>query len=214
MWSIGNEIRGRDDGDRIEPDELGQGDGHDASGDLGVQQDGGRSGANQAVAALLDLAGYNYGAFGHRSADLRRRPSPPTRPGRSSAARRSRRCAAAASTHTPDSRSPLGDLRRPGRRQCSLPTTPAASARATPRRSTSTRDRPFVAGEFIWTGFDYIGEPTPYALAVQELVLRRHRHGGLPARTSTTSTRAGGRRRPWSTSCRTGTGRPARRSNV
>ncbi|MBN2533434.1 MAG: DUF4982 domain-containing protein [Spirochaetales bacterium] len=23
-------------------------------------------------------------------------------------------------------------------------------------------DRPWVAGEFIWTGFDYIGEPTPY----------------------------------------------------
>ena len=21
---------------------------------------------------------------------------------------------------------------------------------------------PFVAGEFVWTGFDYIGEPTPY----------------------------------------------------
>lgn len=24
------------------------------------------------------------------------------------------------------------------------------------------RDRAFVAGQFIWTGFDYIGEPTPY----------------------------------------------------
>ncbi|MBQ5329987.1 MAG: DUF4982 domain-containing protein [Oscillospiraceae bacterium] len=24
------------------------------------------------------------------------------------------------------------------------------------------RDRDFVAGQFIWTGFDYIGEPTPY----------------------------------------------------
>jgi beta-galactosidase len=24
------------------------------------------------------------------------------------------------------------------------------------------RDRPFVAGEFIWTGLDYLGEPTPY----------------------------------------------------
>ncbi len=21
---------------------------------------------------------------------------------------------------------------------------------------------PFVAGEFVWTGFDYLGEPTPY----------------------------------------------------
>ena len=24
------------------------------------------------------------------------------------------------------------------------------------------RDRKFVAGEFVWTGFDYIGEPTPW----------------------------------------------------
>ncbi|MBR5088691.1 MAG: DUF4982 domain-containing protein [Ruminiclostridium sp.] len=24
------------------------------------------------------------------------------------------------------------------------------------------RDRPFVGGQFVWTGFDYIGEPTPY----------------------------------------------------
>ena len=23
-------------------------------------------------------------------------------------------------------------------------------------------DNPFVAGEFVWTGFDYLGEPTPY----------------------------------------------------
>lgn len=25
------------------------------------------------------------------------------------------------------------------------------------------RDRPFVGGQFVWTGFDYIGEPTPYS---------------------------------------------------
>ena len=27
---------------------------------------------------------------------------------------------------------------------------------------TEDRNRPFVGGQFIWTGFDYIGEPTPY----------------------------------------------------
>jgi beta-galactosidase len=27
---------------------------------------------------------------------------------------------------------------------------------------TSIEQHPFVAGEFVWTGFDYIGEPTPY----------------------------------------------------
>ena len=25
------------------------------------------------------------------------------------------------------------------------------------------RDRPYVGGQFVWTGFDYIGEPTPYS---------------------------------------------------
>ena len=24
------------------------------------------------------------------------------------------------------------------------------------------KNSPWVAGEFVWTGFDYIGEPTPY----------------------------------------------------
>jgi beta-galactosidase len=23
-------------------------------------------------------------------------------------------------------------------------------------------DKPWVIGEFVWTGFDYLGEPTPY----------------------------------------------------
>ena len=26
----------------------------------------------------------------------------------------------------------------------------------------SLERHPFVAGEFVWTGFDYLGEPTPY----------------------------------------------------
>ncbi len=34
---------------------------------------------------------------------------------------------------------------------------------ATPDKVFSYLDRhPFVAGEFVWTGFDYLGEPTPY----------------------------------------------------
>ena len=32
-----------------------------------------------------------------------------------------------------------------------------------PRREFKGQDdNPFVAGEFVWTGFDYLGEPTPY----------------------------------------------------
>ena len=29
---------------------------------------------------------------------------------------------------------------------------------------------PFVAGEFVWTGFDYLGEPTPYNCDMSNLL--------------------------------------------
>lgn len=39
----------------------------------------------------------------------------------------------------------------------------AADFGSTPDREFSAQDQnPFVAGEFVWTGFDYLGEPTPY----------------------------------------------------
>jgi beta-galactosidase len=31
-------------------------------------------------------------------------------------------------------------------------------------------DNPFVAGEFVWTGFDYLGEPTPYDTDADEML--------------------------------------------
>ena len=77
-------------------------------------------------------------------------------------------------------------------------------------RSSRARTRiPFVAGEFVWTGFDYLGEPTPYnrrfeqpaatsptrrskartekeldelgkiRIALAQLLFRHHRPGGL-----------------------------------
>ncbi len=39
----------------------------------------------------------------------------------------------------------------------------AADFGSSPDRSFAADDQnPFVAGEFVWTGFDYLGEPTPY----------------------------------------------------
>ncbi|KAF1961085.1 glycoside hydrolase family 2 sugar binding protein [Byssothecium circinans] len=39
----------------------------------------------------------------------------------------------------------------------------AANFSSSPERVFSTQDQhPFVAGEFVWSGFDYLGEPTPY----------------------------------------------------
>ncbi len=41
----------------------------------------------------------------------------------------------------------------------------------TPDREFADQDRnPFVAGEFVWTGFDYLGEPTPYNNDVTNLL--------------------------------------------
>ena len=31
-------------------------------------------------------------------------------------------------------------------------------------------EAPFVAGEFVWTGFDYLGEPTPYSSDTSNLL--------------------------------------------
>ena len=40
---------------------------------------------------------------------------------------------------------------------------------------------PFVAGEFVWTGFDYLGEPTPYYASRSSYSLfRDHRPGRVP----------------------------------
>ena len=36
--------------------------------------------------------------------------------------------------------------------------------------------RPWLSGGFVWTGFDYRGEPTPYRMAVHQLPLRHPRH--------------------------------------
>ena len=97
---------------------------------------------------------------------------------------------------------------------------------------------PFVAGEFVWTGFDYLGEPTPYnrdesnllnfsdpvekAKMQKELdalgkihVPSRSSYFGIvdwPVSKKTASiftSRTGGRTFRWRTFCRTGTGRSA-----
>jgi beta-galactosidase len=51
----------------------------------------------------------------------------------------------------------------PNTRQVSAYELHAADFGSTPDRSFAADDQhPFVAGEFVWTGFDYLGEPTPY----------------------------------------------------
>ena len=47
----------------------------------------------------------------------------------------------------------------------------APAGHTTPDQEFAGQDKnPFVAGEFVWTGFDYLGEPTPYNADVTNLL--------------------------------------------
>ena len=66
---------------------------------------------------------------------------------------RTRRCSAA---KTPTKKPPAANMPTTPPPACAVPTTSATKAGW---RSTT---RPFMAGSFTWTGFDYKGEPNPY----------------------------------------------------
>ena len=77
----------------------------------------------------------------------------------------------------------------------------------------ATLDRhPYVAGEFVWNGFDYLGEPTPYysARSPQQL----DRPGRLPQGPLLPLPGALAADLPMAASCRTGTGRGAGRGDA
>ena len=68
------------------------------------------------------------------------------------------------------------------------------------------KDDRFVAGEFVWTGFDYLGEPTPFSQEAKSSYFGIVDLAAFPRTASTSTAATGGRRRPRCTSCRTGTG--------
>ena len=88
----------------------------------------------------------------HQSRRHRRLSSQASRIARSSAAKKPAPSARAAFTPTTQSAA------------TSAPTTSARPSGARPRRigRSSSAQRPWLAGAFVWTGFDYRGEPIPY----------------------------------------------------
>jgi beta-galactosidase len=153
MWSIGNEINSPSTGtatnlknwvlamDSTRPVTW-------ASNQMG-------NSTHQAVAALLDLQGYNYGdAQGRYDGDHSAHPTWKMFGSETSSAVRSRGI-----YHTPVTQNILTSSDT----QCSSYDNSVVSWGSSAESSyNSDVSRNFIAGQFIWTGFDYIGEPTPY----------------------------------------------------
>jgi beta-galactosidase len=118
--------------------------------------------AVQQVAAVLDLQGYNYAGYvGDYDADHSAHPTWNIFGSEVSAAVKTRgiyKTPASTVTKWANNNGTNAD------RQCSSYDNEAPRFGETAEVSyTLDASRPFVAGEFIWAGFDYIGEPTPYS---------------------------------------------------
>jgi beta-galactosidase len=117
-------------------------------------------GDDRNVAKLLDVAGYNYAPYaGDYDADHSANPTWKIMGTETSAAVRSRGI-----YHTPAATITKATSQSSADRQCSSYDNEATGFGDTAQNSYSyDTSRAFVAGSFIWSGFDYIGEPTPYS---------------------------------------------------
>jgi beta-galactosidase len=112
------------------------------------------------IAPLLDLQGYNYAGYvGDYDADHAANPTWNIFGSEVSAAVRSRGI-----YHTPaGTLTSTNDGTSADRQSSSYDNETARFGNTAEGSYTYDVSRPFVAGEFIWAGFDYIGEPTPYS---------------------------------------------------
>ena len=117
-------------------------------------------GDDRNVANLLDLVGYNYASYaGDYDADHTAHPTWNIFGSETTAAVRSRGI-----YHTPASTITKATSQSSPDRQASSYDNEATGFGNTAEGAyTYDNSRPFVAGSFIWVGFDYIGEPTPYS---------------------------------------------------
>jgi beta-galactosidase len=116
--------------------------------------------AVQSVAAVLDLQGYNYAGYvGDYDADHAAHPTWNIFGSETTAAVRTRGV-----YHTPaDTLTKANSGASPDKQCSSYDNETTNFGNSAEGSYTLDNDRPFVAGSFVWSGFDYIGEPTPYS---------------------------------------------------
>ncbi len=95
------------------------------------------------------------------------------------------------------------------RRHCAARVVSAAPSFPRKRESSHYATRPWLAGGFVWTGFDYCGEPTPYGWPCVNSLFGLLDSCGFP-KENAFYYKAGGARSRCSISSRTGIGRVAR----
>lgn len=158
MWSIGNEIPDTNDPRGLEITKMLKGyvEAHDPKKNAGVT-----IGSNympwqgaQNCADVVKLAGYNY-AEGHYDGHHAEHPDWVIYGSETSSVVQSRGV-----YHFPLSEPILTDEDE----QCSSlgNSRPSWAGKSSEYCIVMDRDRPYAMGQFLWTGFDYIGEPTPY----------------------------------------------------
>jgi len=155
LWSIGNEVpdQGTADGPRIAAELQGIVRGEDPTRPVTAACDNVGSGYND-FRKGVDVFGYNYKPFEYGKF----RKANPTQPlyGSETAS-----CISSRGEYF----FPVSDNKDEGKAdfQMSSYDLYAPPWATTPDAEFRGQDQnPFVAGEFVWTGFDYLGEPTPY----------------------------------------------------
>ncbi|CAI6303359.1 unnamed protein product [Periconia digitata] len=171
-WSIGNEIPEQSNAQGGETGKLLQDISHEEDPSRLATTAMNSAGPNTALANEIDIIGTNYQGEGNGASFSSSWPNfHSTHPDKMIWSTESSSCVSSRGKYlfpvTPNKTAVVGN--NPGQggdgtnRHVSAYELYSPSWASSPDKVFEQHDRyPYVAGEFVWTGFDYIGEPTPY----------------------------------------------------
>ncbi|WP_052446703.1 Ig-like domain-containing protein [Candidatus Soleaferrea massiliensis] len=155
IWSIGNEIPYDSNGVQIAENLNRWVKEVDTTRPTTIAENKHNDATARQIFNIVDLVGFNYPSSGTYSDNHRGNPNWIVYGSETSSAIRSR------GVYYDPNNKHVGDNWTT--RQCSSYDNQHVSWGRTAQEAwRNDRDRKYVAGQFIWTGFDYIGEPTPY----------------------------------------------------